>query len=129
MNRVVKLCLAGSLVLAILGIPALSLGPETAGAQACVPSGASPSDPYPGTTAAASSFESGTLDGFVVSKSGTGEASVSAGVVALRKLCRRPAHHHGARLPRQGDSGSDAGRHRGVCRRLVQHRRRRDGGE
>ncbi|SFU02959.1 hypothetical protein [Arthrobacter sp. ov118] len=80
MNRVVKLCLAGSLVLAILGIPALSLGPETAGAQACEPSGAPPSDPYPGTTAAASSFESGTLDGFDVSKSGTGEASVSAGL-------------------------------------------------
>ena len=80
MNRVVKLCLAGSLVLAILGIPALSLGPETAGAQACAPSRAAPSDPYPGTTAAASSFESGTLDGFTVSKSGTGEASVSAGL-------------------------------------------------
>jgi hypothetical protein len=78
MNRVVKLCLAGSLVLAILGIPALSLGPETAGAQACVPSGVAPADPYPGTTAAASGFESGTLDGFAVAKSGTGEASVSA---------------------------------------------------
>jgi len=78
MNRVVKLCLAGSLVLAILGVPALSLGPETAGAQACVPTTASPQDPYPGTTAAASSFESGTLDGFGVATSGTGRASVSA---------------------------------------------------
>ncbi|RKR19422.1 hypothetical protein [Arthrobacter oryzae] len=77
MNRVVKLCFAGSLVLAILAVPALSLGPETAGAQACVPSAGPPADPYPGTTAAASSFESGTLDGFGVSTSGTGKASVS----------------------------------------------------
>ncbi|BCW70134.1 hypothetical protein NicSoilB8_11780 [Arthrobacter sp. NicSoilB8] len=77
MNRVVKLCLAGSLVLAILGVPALSLGPETARAQACVPSVASPADPYPGTTAAASNFESGTLDGFGVATSGTGRAAVS----------------------------------------------------
>ncbi len=80
MNRMVKLCLVGSLVLAILGLPALSLGPETAGAQACLPSAAPPSDPYPGTTAAASSFESGTLDGFGVAASGTGSASVSAGL-------------------------------------------------
>ncbi|MFF2030251.1 hypothetical protein [Arthrobacter sp. NPDC058192] len=80
MNRVVKLCLAGSLALAILGIPALSLGPQTAGAQGCVPSRASPPDPYPGTTAAASDFESGTLDGFAVATSGTGDASVSAGL-------------------------------------------------
>ncbi|MFE4228226.1 hypothetical protein ACFRJ8_10115 [Arthrobacter sp. NPDC056886] len=79
MNRVVKLCLAGSLVLAILGIPALSLGPETAGAQACVPSTAALTDPYPGIQAAASSFESGTLDGFGVTTAGTGNASVSTG--------------------------------------------------
>ncbi len=78
MNRVVKLGLAGSLVLAILAVPALSLGPETAGAQACVPSAGSLLDPYPGTTAAASSFESGTVDGFGVSTSGTGTVSVSA---------------------------------------------------
>ena len=38
MNRMVKLCLVGSLVLAILGLPALSLGPDTAGAQACLAS-------------------------------------------------------------------------------------------
>lgn len=80
MNRVVKLCLAGSVVLAILGIPALSLGPVTAGAQACTPSVGPPSVPYPGTAAAASSFEAGTLDGFGVSTSGTGHVSVSAGL-------------------------------------------------
>ncbi len=79
MKRVVKLCLAGSLVLAVLGIPALSLGPETAGAQACVPSTKAITDPYPGIRAAASSFESGTLDGFSVSSAGTGTASVSTG--------------------------------------------------
>ena len=50
MNRVVKLCLAGSLVLAILGLPALSLGPEPAGAQACVPSTDALTDPYPACT-------------------------------------------------------------------------------
>ena len=80
MNRVVKLCLAGSLVLAILGLPALSLGPETAGAQACVPSTAALTDPYPGIQAAASSFEAGTLDGFGISTAGTGNASVSTGL-------------------------------------------------
>jgi hypothetical protein len=79
MNRVVKLCLAGSLVLAILGLPALSFGPETAGAQACVPSTAALADPYPGIQAAASSFEAGTLDGFGISTAGTGNASVSTG--------------------------------------------------
>ncbi|MGO4227769.1 hypothetical protein AB4Y72_02745 [Arthrobacter sp. YAF34] len=78
MKRVVKLGLAGSLVLAILAVPALSLGPETAGAQACVPSAGSLLDPYPGTTAAASSFESGAVDGFGVFTSGTGTVSVSA---------------------------------------------------
>jgi hypothetical protein len=77
MNRVVRLCLAGTLVLAVLGIPALSLGPETAGAQACVPGAGSPSNPYPGSTAAASGFESGALGGFGVSTAGTGKASVS----------------------------------------------------
>ena len=80
MNRVVKLCLAGSLVLAILGLPALSLGPETAGAQACVPSTEALRDPYPGIQAAASSFEAGTLDGFGISAAGTGNASVSTGL-------------------------------------------------
>lgn len=80
MNRVVKLCLAGSLVLAILGLPALSLGPETAGAQACVPSTEALRDPYPGIQAAASSFEAGTLDGFGISVAGTGNASVSTGL-------------------------------------------------
>ena len=80
MNRVVKLCFAGSLVLAILAVPALGLGPETAGAQACIPSVGSSADPYPATTAAASNFESGTLDGFGVATSGTGSAAVSAGV-------------------------------------------------
>lgn len=79
MNRAVKLCLAGSLVLAILGLPALSLGPETAGAQACVPSTSPVTDPYPGIMAAASNFETGTLDGFGVSTSGTGNASASPG--------------------------------------------------
>ena len=80
MKRVVKLCLAGSLALAVLGIPALSLGPETAGAQACVPSTGAITDPYPGIKAAASSFEAGTLDGFGVSSDGTGSASVSTGL-------------------------------------------------
>ena len=80
MKRVVKLCLAGSLVLAILGVPALSLGPETAGAQACVPSTTPIADPFPGIVAAASNFESGTLDGFDVSMSGTGSASASTGL-------------------------------------------------
>ena len=80
MKRVVKLCLAGSLALAILGIPALSLGPETAGAQACVPSTTPITNPYPGIMAAASNFETGTLDGFGVSMSGTGNASASTGL-------------------------------------------------
>ena len=108
MNRVVKLCLAGSLVLAILGIPALSLGPrDRRGAGLRSLHGGHSPTPIRGSTAAASSFESGTLDGFGISTAGTGNASVSTGLSHSGNCAARPAHHRGARLHRQADGGPD----------------------
>lgn len=78
MNRLFKLCLAGAVVLAVTGVPALSSGPATAGAQACRDGTPPPADPYPGSTVAASNFESGTLDGFIVAAAGNGQAIVSS---------------------------------------------------
>lgn len=78
MNRLFKLCLAGAVVVAVLGVPALSSGPATAGAQACRAGMPPPADPYPGTTVAAANFESGSLDGFTVATAGTGTAVVSS---------------------------------------------------
>ncbi|WP_148045168.1 hypothetical protein [Arthrobacter oryzae] len=78
MNRVFKLCLAGSVVLALFGLPALSSGPATAGAQACRSGTPPPADPYPGTTVAAANFEAGTLEGFRPAMAGTGRVAVSS---------------------------------------------------
>ncbi len=78
MNRVLKLCLAGSVVLALFGLPALSSGPATAGAQACRAGTPPPTDPYPGTTVAAANFEAGTLEDFTVATAGNGIVAVSS---------------------------------------------------
>lgn len=79
MNRWFRLWLAGALTLLFVGAAALSSAPPNAGAVGCRTATASPADPYPGTTAATSNFESGAaLAGFTAFTSGTGTAAVSA---------------------------------------------------
>lgn len=84
MNRVFGVCLAGILALALRGLTVSTSGTASAAALACESSAAAPVDPYPGATAVASSFESGSLSGFQVFTAGTGTADVSLG----------PSHSH-----------------------------------
>lgn len=79
MKRWSRYLAAGAAALALLLMPALVSGPSTAGAQACVSGTAPAVDPYPGTTAVAANFETGSLDERLqLSTAGTGAASLSS---------------------------------------------------
>ncbi len=77
MNRVFGLCLAAVLALTYRGLAVSTSGTATAAVFTCAGVPAVPVDPYPGATAVATSFGSGTLAGFNVFTSGTGTANVS----------------------------------------------------
>lgn len=77
MNRVFGLCLAGILALTYRGLAVSAPGTASAAIFTCANATAVPADPYPGATAVATNFESGTLAGFNVFTSGTGTANVS----------------------------------------------------
>ena len=77
MKRFLRLCVAGLLALPLVGLTALGPGPATA-APGCQPGAPAPADPYPGTAAADTNFESGTLAPFTAFTAVTGTASVSS---------------------------------------------------
>lgn len=77
MNRFLRLCLAGLLALPMFGLTVLGAGVATA-APGCQSGTPAPADPYPGTAAADTNFESGTLAPFTPFTAGTGTASVSS---------------------------------------------------
>lgn len=112
-SRAFRFGLAGVLLLTVIAAPGLTAGRgpgadvSSAGAEARAAGGpdcrgrtAPPRDPYPGTTVAATNFESGTLAGLAAEESGTGRAEVSA-ALARSGTCA-------ARLRVTTDPGSGA---------------------
>lgn len=78
MNRFLRRILAGLLALPLVGVAVFSPGPASAAPPTCQPGAPAPVDPYPGTTVAATNFESGTLSPFTPFTSGTGTVAVSS---------------------------------------------------
>ncbi|MEQ4518121.1 FG-GAP-like repeat-containing protein [Pseudarthrobacter sp. B907] len=66
------------MALPLVSVSAFSPGPASAAPPTCQPGAPAPVDPYPGTTAAATNFESGNLTPFTVFTAGTGSVSVSS---------------------------------------------------
>ncbi|SFT68342.1 LGFP repeat-containing protein [Arthrobacter sp. ov118] len=78
MRRLFRLFLAIALGIPLAGSIAFDGVPAVAAPAACASGTPAPADPYPGTTAAATNFESGTLSPFVPFTAVTGTVSVSS---------------------------------------------------
>ena len=78
MRNLLRLFLAIALGIPLAGSIAFHGAPALAAPAACTSGTPAPADPYPGTTAAATNFESGTLSPFIPFTAVTGTVSVSS---------------------------------------------------
>ena len=78
MRRLFGVFLAMALGIPLAGSIAFDGVPAVAAPAACTSGTPAPADPYPGTTAAATNFESGTLSPFVPFTAVTGTVAVSS---------------------------------------------------